>query len=504
MTLFELDPVPTVDGRAGSRNAARRARVVARPPWASWSGSRAGRYMQFMTTYLIVEGVQGRGPMQLAPFQVDVLEQLCAEDTDTLELSVARGAGKSTFFAGLGLTATFVEDDTPQVPLVAVDLRQLDKTAYGHAVAMVDRSPELADRCVVYTAPGNKQISPAWNGGSMFPMPSDVEALQGLNPSLGLVEEYGFTSPEAWDALSGGSGKRPWSVIAGLGTVGTRKSQAWKFEQLHREGRRLPGHVRIKYAGDDGCDIHDRAQWRKANPAIDAGFFLERKVESDVHQKPETWFRNFRLNQWVDDIGAQSWLGPTAHEMVHALADPDYVWDAQRPTWVGVDVSLRYDSTAVVAVQHDGTWWRARAWIWRAVPGRTVDQAPVRAVLLDMPTTAVRGVAYDPRFFEASAQELAERGVPMIEVPQTSQRMVPAIGTMYAWLTQGLVRHDGNPEFTAQIIHAVRREAETGFTLSKIRSEMKIDAAIALALAASIADPDPSRHVVSDDAYRIW
>ena len=44
-------------------------------------------------------------------------------------------------------------------------------------------------------------------------------------------------------------------------------------------------------------------------PSIDA-------LEADVEASPGTQFRAFRLNQWQDPAGKESWLGPKALDCV--------------------------------------------------------------------------------------------------------------------------------------------------------------------------------------------
>jgi phage terminase large subunit-like protein len=506
VTLFEVTEVPGAvhDRRANrsTRNASRQVRLTTRPSWLDWSGSLTGRTIRFIETYCIVPKGHGAGkPMVLADFQKDAIEQLLGDGVRTGEFSLGRGNGKSSFMAGFGLAHLFLDEWSPQVPLIAITLKQVVKATYSVAVRMVQLHNELDGRALVYTAIGDQRIAVSYNSGEMFPLASDIDALQGLDPSLALVDEVGFIGQGAWDALQLAGGKRPNSLIVGLGTTGKRDSALHRLHEMWRSGVDLAGHCRINYSATPGCDIRDRAEWRRANPAIDAGFLAEDAIAAAVDITPEDAFRAFRLNQWVDLVGTESWLGPNALAIWKALADPGYQWDDRATTYAGVDVSLRHDTTAVVAVQQrpDGRW-HARSWIFRAPEGRPVDQGEVRHCIRQIP--ALAACAYDPRFFEGSAQELAEEGVPMIEVPQTAHRMVPAIGNLYRLITGGGLSHDGAPDFAAQVTTAVARHSDNGMTLSKLKSDLKIDAAIALALAVSMADTAPLP--VPDDAFRIW
>ena len=61
--------------------------------------------------------------------------------------------------------------------------------------------------------------------------------------------------------------------------------------------------------------------------------------------------------------------------------------------------------------------------------------------------------------------------------------MTMAVGGLYEALVGGRVTHDGDDVFTSQILNAVPRFNEHGFTIAKSKSRGHIDAAIALALA---------------------
>lgn len=71
----------------------------------------------------------------------------------------------------------------------------------------------------------------------------------------------------------------------------------------------------------------------------------------------------------------------------------------------------------------------------------------------------------------------------MVEVPQSLERMTPAIGNLYEAIQKSRLTHDGESAFAAQILNAVPRFNEHGFTLTKSKSRGRIDAAVALALA---------------------
>jgi phage terminase large subunit-like protein len=95
----------------------------------------------------------------------------------------------------------------------------------------------------------------------------------------------------------------------------------------------------------------------------------------------------------------------------------------------------------------------------------------------------VHEVAFDPRFFDLPAQMLADEGLPMVEIPQNVARMTPAVGQTFEAIKRRELTHNGDPKLTAQVLNAVARMNESGFTLAKSKSRGKIDAAVAMCIA---------------------
>ena len=99
----------------------------------------------------------------------------------------------------------------------------------------------------------------------------------------------------------------------------------------------------------------------------------------------------------------------------------------------------------------------------------------------------VQEFAYDPAYFQRSAEMLLDDGLPMLELPQSPQRMVPACGTLYELIVGGVVGLRAEPMFVDQLLSPAQRQTDQGWRLSKGKSKRKIDAAIAAAMAVDRA-----------------
>jgi len=483
-------------------NAGKRLENETPGPWLKWKTKpRHARAIRFIETYCASPEGYGAGkPLKLATSQKEWLEDVLADEVSAAVMSVGRGNGKSTFLAALGLWALFDPDSSgaPQIPVVATTVQQAVTSVYGVALAMLREEWELSSRCFVYSAIGGQKIVTPLNHGEMFPRSNDPDGLQGLDMSLGIVDEIGFMPVDSWESMVLASGKRPRSLVVGIGTPGFEKNNAlWSMRERVRHGNLPSGFRFTEFAAEDGCDVRDQDQWLKANPALGEGFMNRAALETAVEMSPESHFRIFRLGQWHE--GTDCWLGDDGKNVWDRLEDPYEMIDGE-PTWVGVDVALKHDSTAVVWVQErDDGRWHAQAKIWNPTEDGRLDVSDVMQTIRDLGDRFdLREVSFDPRFFDLPAQMLFDEGFPMVEIPQSLARMTPAVGATFEAIKRGEISHDADAAFTAHVLNAIPKMNETGFTLSKGKSRGKIDAAVALAIAYHRANVRDDAQVSSE------
>jgi phage terminase large subunit-like protein len=478
-------------------NAAKRVLDATPGPWKRWKRmSRHGRAIRFMETYCRPPKGRGFGsPMRLIPAQKEFLEEALGDGIDVAAFETPRGNGKSTFGGGLAVWGVFDDDETgaPQVPVVATTISQAVRSCYGVGVSMIKGDPQLERRALIYTGIATPRVHVEFNGGELFPISNDVDGLQGLDPSLAIMDEMGFQPVEAYDSLRLAAGKRPRSVTVGLGTPGLDRTNAlFALRTAVREaGGRLRGVAFHEYATPDGYAIDDPEGWQIANPALEAKgrrrWFLRRSaLETDLAITTEDSFRIFRLGQWRDGVG--SWLGDNGRTLWANLTDP-YKPLADARTWVGVDVGIKRDSTAVVFAQRrpDG---HLHAWckLWVPSADQPVDVTDVMGYLRDLAKRfKVEAISYDPRFFDVPAKMLSDDHLPMVQIDQSVQRMTPIVGNLRELIVRGEIHHDGDPALATHVLNAMARVNDRGFTLQKSKSRGRIDGVIALALAVDRA-----------------
>jgi len=110
-------------------------------------------------------------------------------------------------------------------------------------------------------------------------------------------------------------------------------------------------------------------------------------------------------------------------------------------------------------------WWTK---CYEPVDGR-IDHRAVFAEIAGTIATRwqVKGVTYDPRFFELPARDLEDQGIRAVEFPQVLERLVPADGLLYELVKNHELEHLGDPTLNAHAMAAAWRETDRGRYLSK-------------------------------------
>src|SRR5699024_6031899 len=194
-------------------------------------------------------------------------------------------------------------DDEPgaQVVTVASDERQA-RLVYNAARRMVELDERLAERVQIY----QDRIYVPDTDSAMLPMPAEPGALQGLDPSLVIVDELHVVTEPVWDAMALASGKRAQSLTLAISTPADRTdSVMWRLVEYGRNNPDDRSFRLVEYAAPAGCALDDREAWKQANPAL--GDFLHADaIEATLKTTREPSFRRYRLGQWTGR--ADAWL----------------------------------------------------------------------------------------------------------------------------------------------------------------------------------------------------
>lgn len=397
---------------------------------------------------------------------------------------VPKGNGKSQMAAAIGLYELLGAGTvSPLVTVAAASFEQAD-LVFGTMRTMCEQSPYLKGLTEVF----NNSIGVKNGPGRVFRVAAKAGTADGGRNSAFIADEiHEWSTPNLQRVhyvLSNNTAKRKDSLILNITTAGYDLDTL--AGRLYLRGKRKqsgetedPEFYFYWLEPEEGADFEDEEMWKSVNPAIGGGWWPVDNLRRRRAALPLPEFQRYHLNMWTR-TQEESWL---PEGLWAELAD-SFELKPDLPTYIGIDMALKHDSVAVVWGQQDpeSELIYLDSKIWRN-EGVMFDYAEVETFIskLNREFNVVE-CAYDPAFFERSAQALYDENVPMVEFPQTHGRMVPACGQSYELITSKKVRHKNHNTFNDQVLSAVNKPTDRGFRLSKGKSKRKIDGAIAMVM----------------------
>ncbi|HEY7009043.1 MAG TPA: hypothetical protein VH395_08895 [Jatrophihabitantaceae bacterium] len=429
----------------GERRAASDLRVRKTPgPWRKWrTRARHARAIRFVETYCRVP----KGPLfgqliRLARYQKEAIEELLADGVRNGGLQIPKGNAKSTTWSAVGLWAVCDHEDSPEVPLLAGSKQHAERVMFRPMRRMIDLDRKakgpLAEHLVVYNSATDRRIWSAWNDGEAFALASDEDSIQGSNPTVALIDEAETLPPEVVNGMVLSGGKRERSLVLAIGTPkpGGQTSALYTLRTKAHEDASIRW---IEFAADGGCAIDDRRQWRKANPAIAAGFLFEDALQNDLTLVSADEFRMYRLGQWLDVV-LVTWLPAGAWEdcpQVDVPPDDTEIELALAGTWTS--------SIALVGCTLDGGVFVA----WSA--DVATDDELFEILDAARERWSVVEVAVAPHTRPNLVLRLVDAGVPVWQWPNRTDIEVESSTEFRRAIVEGHLGHDHHPLLTQHV-----------------------------------------------------
>ena len=452
--------------------------------------SAAERFSAFCADYVTVpKGTGAGGRLALRPWQLALVASvLDAEPRPRLAgWMLPRGNGKSSLVAALALFELFTGPPGAEVDVIASDERQAG-IALRTAQRMVELEPELERRCHLY----QRQIRVPARGALLEVHPAEFRHLQGLDPSLAIVDELGFVDRRCYEALALAAGKRDTSTLLGIGTPGPDPADSVLLE-MREYARAHPEDSSAIFREFSAAEFTDHPVdcehcWQLANPAL--GDFLHRDALRAVlpPKTREATYRRARLCQFVSDhegrfLPSGCWDGLGTGKPIPDGAD----------VVLALDGSFNGDATALVVATVSPRPHFDVAGLWeppRDDPDYRVNVADVEQAVRDSCRRwRVLEVTADPYRWTRTLQQLESENVATItEFPQSAQRMTPATSDFYKGAINGLMSHSGNPDLARHVSNSVVSDDARGVRIRKDgRHGLRIDLAVAAVMAQSRA-----------------
>lgn len=415
-------------------------------------------------------------------------------------IGVARKNGKSALSAGLGLYDLMMGPEGGEVYSCAAD-REQARIVFGTARRMVELDPDLPNYLTLY-----RDVIEFKKTGSIYRVLSaEAFTKEGLNPHKVLFDEvHAQPNRELWDVMSLAMGARPEPQMVGITTAGVRTDGSGQDSLcygLYQYGRRVaakeiddPSFFMAWWEPRDPDRDHRLPDtWQEGNPGF-ADLVDPEDFESSVLRTPEPEFRTKRCNQWVST--ASTWL---PHGSWALCADERPIPELAEVV-LGFDGSFSNDSTALVAVECGDVPHVDVVECWERPPSADPSwRVPIvdveKAIREACRRWKVREIVCDPFRWARTYQALESEGLPIVEFPQSPQRMVPATQRFYEAVLNAGLTHSGDPSLARHIDNCVLRVDARGSRLAKEtkNSPRKIDLAVAAVMAfdrASGQQPD--------------
>jgi phage terminase large subunit-like protein len=387
-------------------------------------------------------------------------------------------SGKTTFAAIHGLTVILLFGSSyPEAVCVANDYEQALGRVFTMMRRIVECSPLLREIAKI-TA---DKIVFAEVNGSVIAIPSDFAGAAGGNQNIAIFDELWGTVSERARRLFDEMVPPPTRKIALRLTVTYAgfEGESVLLEELYRRGLQQPS---------VGPDLH-----------AGEGLLLFWSHEPIAPWQTESWLsdmrRSLRPNQYLRMI--ENRFVTTESSFIDmdwwdACVDPNNgraVSNRGLAIWVGVDASVKRDSTGIVA-----TTWDYKAQKVRLVQHKVFQPSPdepldfedtIEATLLDLRSRfRVVKVLYDPYQMAATAQRLQRLGVPLEEFPQTVPNLTAASQNLYELIQGGNLAVYPDAAMRLAVSRAVAVETPRGWRIAKEKQSHKIDVVVALAMAA--------------------
>jgi phage terminase large subunit-like protein len=360
---------------------------------------------------------------------------------------------------------------------VANDFEQAQGRVFQAVSRIIEASPLLRDSAKI-TA---NRIEFTSTGSTITAIASDYAGAAGSNPTISVFDElWGVTSE---------SGIRLWDEMVPVPT------------------RKISVRLTVTYAGFEGEsklleELYKRGlAGEEIAPALyrQPGLLMFWSHEPVAPWQTPEWISQMRgqlrpnaflrliENRWVSSESSFipiEWFDACVDsKLTPELADP------RLSVWVGVDASVKRDSTAVVACTFDLKAKKIRlAWhrVFQPSPKEPLDfEATIEQTLLELRRRFyVREVRFDPYQLVAVAQRLTTAGLPMVEFPQSVPNLTESSTNLYEALKgRNLVVYPDD-DVRLAVSRCVAVETARGWRIAKEKASHKIDVVVALAMAA--------------------
>ncbi|MGA2313401.1 MAG: terminase TerL endonuclease subunit [Xanthobacteraceae bacterium] len=396
--------------------------------------------------------------------------------------SAIKKSGKTTFAAMFVITVIVLFGERhAEAYLIANDFDQAQSRVFEVCRRIIEASPLLRREARV----GADRITFPATGATITAVASDYAGAAGGHPTIVVADEL-------WGAMSERA-RRLWDEFVPVPTRQTScrlvvshagyEDQSELLHELYERGLKQPVVGTDLYAGDGVL------------------MFWSHVPISPL--QTEAWLADMRRSlrpaqylRMIENRFTTTESGFATLEAWDRIVDPGLtpvLSDRSLPIYVGIDASVKHDSTAIVACATDGQ--RVRL-VWHRIFQPSKDdpldfEATIESTVLELKKRFnVQKVLYDPWQMQSTAQRLARAGVRMTEFPQSVGNLTIASQGLYELITGRNLTVYPDAAMRLAVSRAVALETSRGWRIAKEKQSHKIDVVVALAMAAHAASTE--------------
>lgn len=407
----------------------------------------------------------------------------CAE----LLFSAPKKSGKSTFAAMIALyVIVALGGSYGEAFCVANDMEQAKGRVFESIARIVRASPLLRDSAKIT---GNK-IEFLSTGATITALASDYAGAAGSNPTITVFDElWGYISERShrlWDEMVPVPTRKV-SVRLTVTYAGF-SGESDLLESLYKRGVNGEQIAPDLYQGDGML-----AFWTHVAPAPWQSAQWRDQMRQQL--RPNAFLRLIQ-NEWVTTESTFvpiEWWDACLREGVRPI-----VADPKLAVWVGLDGSVKRDTTALAVCAWDRAEKRVRLVQHRIFTPTPTD--PINFEALEKTLLQLRGrfhvkeIRYDPYQLASTAQRLQRAGLPMVEFPQTVAALTESSSNLYDLLKGRNFSAYPDADLRLAISRCVAIETSRGWRIAKEKASHRIDVIVALAMAALGAVQEQGGH----------
>lgn len=443
-------------------------------------------------------------------------------------LEVAKKNGKTTWLAAVGLYMGFIDGEPGSNVYAAATTRDQANILFGAAKTMVTYSPKMQERFGITKQ--EYSIFQTTTNSSFKALSQDRDGSKdGFNVHCGLIDElHAHKDSGMYDIVSNGIASRAQPLLFAITTAGKDTTSV-----CYRERKIVVAILKgeashERYFGmifclDKGDDWKDPKTWSKANPnygiSVKPEYLQGMADKCKISPSNEAIFRQKHLNEWVGAV--DGWLAESVvtncevevsyKEFKGVIGFGGYdlasrldlaSWVEMRPRFEGGKIvwyifAHSYINERVIESTEaingemrpdDYPVWRDEGWLIET-PGASTDFNRIKEDIVEHHLEyPFYEVGHDPYHAEQVTANLLDDGLNVIEVPQRTEFLNPAMRWIEVLFAEDRIRFCGDPVFKWCILNVVVKEdAKENIFPRKISRAKKIDAAVGMIIAASRA-----------------